>query len=178
MSQFHDKINLTLMFNFLSSIFNHAVTNYAVFIFFNLIYRLCVMFLVPSTAFVAALLFAVHPIHTEAVSLISVCNQKVLTPAFYQHCALKSLVQCIIWMNRFSCIVIGATLTLAQEKFRNILSSTVATRAVHTYSVPEELEMAGHQHKWIKEEEMHWEGGGCALLGPLSLDQPTIYLGL
>ncbi|EFX73795.1 hypothetical protein DAPPUDRAFT_11594, partial [Daphnia pulex] len=30
--------------------------------------RLCVMFLVPSTAFVAALLFAVHPIHTEAVS--------------------------------------------------------------------------------------------------------------
>lgn len=27
------------------------------------------MFLVPSTAFVAALLFAVHPIHTEAVGL-------------------------------------------------------------------------------------------------------------
>ena len=27
------------------------------------------MFLVPSTALVAALLFAVHPIHTEAVSV-------------------------------------------------------------------------------------------------------------
>lgn len=32
-------------------------------------YRLCAMFLVPSTALVAALLFAVHPIHTEAVSV-------------------------------------------------------------------------------------------------------------
>lgn len=110
------------------------------------------MFLVPSTAFVAALLFAVHPIHTEAVSL-SLCNQmiypRILPSAF------KFLVQCIIWLNRFSCIVIGATLTIAQQKFRNVLSSTVATRAVHTYPVPKELEMVGHQHKWMKEEEMH-----------------------
>jgi len=30
--------------------------------------RLCSLFLVPSAAFVAAVLFAVHPIHTEAVS--------------------------------------------------------------------------------------------------------------
>ena len=30
--------------------------------------RLCSLFLVPSAAFVAAVLFAVHPIHSEAVS--------------------------------------------------------------------------------------------------------------
>lgn len=42
------------------------------------------MFLVPSTAFVAALLFAVHPIHTEAVSLspLSLFNQKIASIIF------------------------------------------------------------------------------------------------
>ncbi|XP_046643729.1 protein O-mannosyl-transferase Tmtc3-like [Daphnia pulicaria] len=43
--------------------------------------RLCVMFLVPSTAFVAALLFAVHPIHTEAVTGV-VGRAELLSAAF------------------------------------------------------------------------------------------------
>jgi len=46
------------------------------------------MFLVPSTAFAAALLFAVHPIHTEAVSH-SFPNQKTFF-SHYQHCPKTS----------------------------------------------------------------------------------------
>lgn len=45
--------------------------------------RLCAMFLVPSTALVAALLFAVHPIHTEAVSV------SLLT--FYSNLKIKNI---------------------------------------------------------------------------------------
>lgn len=36
--------------------------------YFTLFYRLCTMFLPELGSFVAAMLFAVHPIHTEAVS--------------------------------------------------------------------------------------------------------------
>ena len=50
------------------------------------------MFLVPSTAFVAALLFAIHPIHTEAVSL-SLCNQMILP----SHSTVCLQISCTIY---------------------------------------------------------------------------------
>lgn len=44
-------------------------------------FRMCSLFLPEISSFVASMLFAVHPIHTEAVSKIVICSTN--KPDFY-----------------------------------------------------------------------------------------------
>jgi len=73
----------------------YHVTNVLLHVLVCLLYlRLCIQFMVPSTAFVAALLFAVHPVHTEAVTGV-VGRAELLSAAF-------SLVAFLVYCNSIS----------------------------------------------------------------------------
>ncbi|XP_067123491.1 protein O-mannosyl-transferase Tmtc3-like isoform X2 [Centruroides vittatus] len=85
-----------------------------------LYYRMCMIFLPDPANFLAAILFAVHPIHTEAVTGI-VGRAETLSSVFFL-LAFLSYTKCcqkwktIEWFSLVQCIIITIIATLCKEQ--------------------------------------------------------------
>lgn len=96
-SSIHGFALINIYFIFTSSVFivikftvHHFIANSKSFVFFSF-HRMCTIFFSDVTSFVAALLFAVHPIHIEAVSL------PTQLPVFFSFSCER------VWMLCYSC---------------------------------------------------------------------------
>ncbi|XP_067118207.1 protein O-mannosyl-transferase Tmtc3-like [Centruroides vittatus] len=78
-----------------------------------LYYRICLLFLPSKTSFIASVLFAVHPIHTEAVTSV-VGRAELLSAIFYLFVLRlyitqnrKSAVNWLVWFGIISLSIVG-----------------------------------------------------------------------
>ncbi|XP_064470417.1 protein O-mannosyl-transferase Tmtc3-like [Ornithodoros turicata] len=109
--------------------FGYHLVNVLLHCFVCILYHRTCLSLVPSfTSFLAALLFSVHPIHTEAVA--SVVGRAELLCALFFLCALYfyiysahvASIQCALWRQCLTTVSLAAAAMLCKEQGLTVLA--------------------------------------------------------
>ncbi|XP_054711432.1 protein O-mannosyl-transferase Tmtc3-like [Uloborus diversus] len=103
--------------------FGYHLTNIGLHCLVCLLYmRICMMFVPKGTAFVAALLFATHPVHTEAVTGV-VGRAEILSSLFfllaflsYSAATTSSTTTGVHWAPMFWCLLFVGMATFSKEQ--------------------------------------------------------------
>ncbi|KAG1663003.1 Transmembrane and TPR repeat-containing protein 3 [Nymphon striatum] len=122
-------------------------------LFFLSTYRLCSKFVHGKSAFIAALLFAIHPIHTEAVS--SIVGRAEMLSAIFFLLALLTFLQSYEKITHSSMDIIkvsllGGIAMLCKEQGATVLPLCILTDLLMFQKVKEDSTLSLQRH-WTEE---------------------------